>query len=439
MSALGSVVALLVSVGLLLMGNGLQTTLLPIRAAIENFSGVAIGIMGSAYFVGFVSGCVLGPRLVRRAGHIRAFAAFVALASAVAIIHPLWVDPVAWWALRAATGFCFAILYLVIESWLNERSTNETRGLVMSVYIMVNFAAIAVGQLLIVTYDPALFPLFSIASILVSVASVPITLSRAAAPAPIEVVRIRPVKLYRSSPVGVVGCFVVGLFNGAFWSLGPTAVTGSGFDANTAAVFMSAAVAGGALMQYPLGRVSDRIDRRLVLMGICLAAAVVSGVLFLGGFGLPLMVAGALFGAASLPGYAIAAAHAFDHAAPGEAVETSAGLLLANGAGSVVGPIGASLVMEGAGAFGLFAFTAAMQVMLAVFVAARMRVRAAPAQEEKTDFSLANAAAVMVAVEPEQQAPDTPPDFDVDEVLPPPFEPREHPSDEEGDATRPGA
>ncbi|MFN4281504.1 MAG: hypothetical protein ACK4NA_02565 [Alphaproteobacteria bacterium] len=163
--------ALLLGVAFLLTGNGLQSTLLPVRAEIESFSTLSIGVMGSAYYIGFALGCVLCPHIVRGVGHIRAFSAMVAIAAAVALLHALVLSPAAWWPLRAITGFCFAGLYLVIESWLNDRATNETRGAIFGIYTFVNLTVITVGQFMITLYDPASFPLFALASILVSLAA----------------------------------------------------------------------------------------------------------------------------------------------------------------------------------------------------------------------------------------------------------------------------
>ncbi len=396
---LAPVAALLVSVGLLIMGNGLQSTLLPIRAGFEDFSATDIGLLGSFYYIGFIAGCLAGPYIIMRAGHIRTFTALVALASAAALAHPLAIDPVAWMMFRALTGFCLAGLYLVIESWLNERATNQTRGVVMSSYIVVNFSVITVGQLLVTLYEPTSFALFSLASILVSLAAVPVALTRSAQPAPITLVRFRPKKLFALSPAGAAGVLMIGVINGSFWSLGPFYARGTGLSVTATAIFMSVAVVGGALAQWPLGRISDRFDRRRVLLGICLATAAASlGLTLLGGMSPAVQLAlGFLFGATSLPGYAIAAAHTYDHADPSDYVEVSAGLLLLNGIGSAAGPIAAALLIGSYGPLGLFAFTCGVALALAAFVVTRLRARAPVPAAAKEDFDLASTAAVVVA------------------------------------------
>ena len=218
--------ALLLSSAMLLMGNGLQGILLPVRGGLENFSPLDLGILGSVYFLGFGAGCLHGARLIGAVGHIRVFAAMVAIVSANALLHPLAVSAVLWWLLRGITGYCFAVLFMVIESWLNERSTSETRGTIFSLYTIINLTVITLGQLMLPFGNPAGLPLFSVVSILISLAAVPVSLSRAAAPAPVQVVRIRPFHIYRVSPVGFAGCLTVGLVNGAFWSLAPVFAPG---------------------------------------------------------------------------------------------------------------------------------------------------------------------------------------------------------------------
>ncbi len=388
-AAVAPVAALLVSVALLLMGNGLQGTLLPVRASLEEFSALDIGVLGSSYFVGFAAGCLLGPHVVRRAGHIRSFAAMVAIASSVALLHALVVDAYAWWILRMTTGFCFAVLYMVIESWLNERSTNENRGLIFSIYTIINLTVITIGQLMLMLDDPWSFPLFSLASILVSLAAVPIALTTAQAPAPIEAVRIRFAYLYKLSPVGVMGCFAVGLANGAFWSLAP--VFAQTEDSSTArvALFMSVAVIAGALGQWPLGRLSDRMDRRKVIVLAAFGAALagVGMTVFNPFWDWAIFVFIFLFGLFAFPMYSLSVAHMNDFVEPKGFLEAAGGLLLVFGIGAVLGPLLASTTMRFMGVGTLFAYTAAVHVLIVVFVIYRMRRRGPASEEERVAFA----------------------------------------------------
>lgn len=388
---LAPVAALLLSVALLIMGNGVQTTILPIRAGLEGFSAIQIGVLGSSYFVGFIFGCLVVPRIILNVGHIRTFTALVAIASTASLLNAMMVDPVSWIVIRLITGACLAGLFLIIESWLNERATNETRGLIMSTYIVINFSVITVGQLMVTLDEPRSFTLFSLAAILVSLAAIPVALTRSPQPAPITLVRLNPRKLFAVSPAGVVGVFLVGLANGSFWALGPVYAQRVGLSVEAIAYFMSVAVIGGAIAQWPLGRLSDKIDRRLVMAGAAVGSALFCLALAVFGAGvsevrLPLAF---LFGALTLPAYAIAVAQTFDHAAPGDYVEISAGLLLLNGLGSSIGPLIASMLIEMNPSF-LFLFIGVMECVIVAFVLSRIRLRDAPTEAQKEDFDLAN-------------------------------------------------
>ena len=386
---LAPIAALLFSVALLLMGNGLQGTLLPIRANIEAFSSLDLGILGSSYFLGFAAGCLLGTRLVSRVGHIRAFTAMVSIASTVALVHALVPNPIVWWVLRAATGFCFAVLYMIIESWLNERSTNETRGTIFSIYTIINLSVLTLGQLMITLYDPAAFPLFALASILVSIAAVPVAMTTAPAPAPLGDVRIRVRRLFKMSPVGFGGCLAVGMANGSFWSLGPVFAQQSGMDVAGIAFFMSVTVIAGALGQWPLGRASDMIDRRKVIVAACLAGALagVGLVIFGDLWGRGVLVFSFLFGVFAFPLYALSVAHTNDFVQPEDYVEVASGLLLVYAIGAVIGPMAASSAMAFAGPEGLFGFTALVHASMAFFTLHRLRVRPRPPEEERATFT----------------------------------------------------
>lgn len=389
--------SILLSVAFLIMGNGLQLMLLPIRGGIEGFNSFQIGLLGSGYFFGFVLGCAFTPRMIMRVGHIRTFAALVAIASAAALGYPMALDAVVWIVLRLITGFCLAGLYLVVESWLNDQATNETRGVLISTYVTVNFTVITLGQMMVTLFQPSSFVLFSIASILVSLAAVPIVMTRSSQPPPITVVRFRPLRMFRLSPTGTVSIFLIGLATGSFWSLAPSYASTVSGSVNQAALFMSAAVLGGAFAQLPTGRISDRTDRRKVLIGLAAFCAMV-GLALLMTPGTPYYWLGlaAAFGAGLLPSYAIAAAHVFDFADRSDYVEISAGLLLLNGMGSTIGPLLASACIAIWGQAGFFVANGAIQVALIGFVAFRLSQREGLPVEEKQSFDLGTSAAVSV-------------------------------------------
>ncbi len=389
--ALTPVAALLLSAAILLMGNGLQGTLLPVRAQLELYSPLDLGILGSSYFLGFAAGCYFGPYIVQRVGHIRTFTAMVSLASAVALAHALVISPYVWWPLRATTGFCFAVLYMVIESWINEKSTNENRGIVFSIYTIINLTVLTVGQMMLMLGSPTSFPLFAVASILVSLAALPIALTSAPQPGPVASVKIRIGYLYRISPVGFVAAIAVGLVNGSFWSLGPVFAQSfiSSVGTTAIAVFMSIAVIAGAVGQWPLGWTSDRMDRRKVIAFACFGAATAGIALSVSAarWDPGIYVFAAAFGIFAFPLYALGAAHMNDSVEADGFVEASSGLLLLYGAGAVVGPLIASTALKYVGAPGLFGFTAFVHVATAIFVIYRMRQRARAPEEEREPFA----------------------------------------------------
>lgn len=412
--ALGPVSALLLSVSILLMGNGLQGTLVPVRANLESFSAFEIGLLGTFYFIGFTAGCLHGPYLVGRAGYIRAYLAMTSLASAVAVLHPLHVDAVLWALQRAATGYCFAVLYIIVESWLNERTTNELRGTVFSVYTIINLTVITAGQMMLGLADPASFALFALSSILVSLAAMPIAFTMQESPAAPAAALVLPdlKKLYRISPVGIAGCFAVGLANGSFWALGPVFAQNIGLTSTGIGLFMSAVVLGGAASQWPLGTLSDRFDRRAVIVVSALVAMIAAGILMI----VPdhdrvsMMLAGALFGAGAFPLYPLSVAHANDHAASRDFVDVSSGLLLIFGLGAAVGPILASLTREWAGLPVLFFFTAAVHAVLILYVLWRMARRERAPEADRVVFTdAAIAAQTVTPFDPARASePDTP-------------------------------
>jgi MFS family permease len=387
---LSSVAPLLIGVAILLTGQGLQGTLLPVRANLEGFSTLSIGLMGGAYFFGFTLGCLRGSRLLQRVGHIRVFAAMTAAASAVPLLHGLWLETWLWWLLRFVTGYCFAILYVVIESWLNELATNENRGMVFSAYTLITLTVLAVGQQLLLLYDPRQMALFAIASAAVSMAAIPVVLSLAPTPQHVEErVRLDVRRLFAISPAGALGCLASGLANGPFWALAPVFVAGYSPEVALAAWFMTAAVLGGALGQWPLGFWSDRVDRRWVIAFAALAGFLVglSAWLFFSSMSTALlMTLGAAWGAVAFPLYAVSVAHSNDHALPGEYVMISSGLLLMYGIGAVAGPFIASLSMQVFGAGGLFLYSATIHLVLLGYIVFRFFKREPVPEEEHRKF-----------------------------------------------------
>ncbi|MFC4352457.1 MFS transporter [Fodinicurvata halophila] len=386
-SALTPLFALLLSVALLLLGNGLLGTLLPVRAQFENFTDVMIGGLGSSYFLGFGLGCVLGPYLIRRAGHIRTFAALAAVVASIPLLHTMFPSPWIWVALRVIAGLCLAGLYTTIESWLNQGSTNETRGRILSIYIMVNLAAVTAGQFLLNLDSPLSFRLFALITVVMALSVVPVALTRTIAPTPPSTINLRLLRLYRLSPVGMIGALLVGASNGIFWGVAPAYISGLGKDTATVANFMALAVISGAIAQWPLGRLSDFIDRRWVLVIGCIGTTIGSvGLWLFGQFEPWLMIFGALFGAMALSMYALCVAHTNDYVDAADSVETSSSLLLTFAVGAVIGPLVGSYVMSQVGPGGLFLTAGSFALMLASFTVYRIRMKAPVPADERENF-----------------------------------------------------
>ena len=386
---LAPVAALLVGVALLMLGNGLFLTLVPLRADLEGFGASWIGAIGAAYSVGFVLGCYLVPPLVARVGHIRVYAAIAALGAIVPLMHLLALTPAAWILFRIVIGLCISGLYMVIESWLNAASTRRNRGTVFSAYVAIHLAAVTAGQYLLLLDTPSSSKLFSMATILFALAVIPVCLTRA--PSPPLPVKAQPDlrRLWRNSQVALVGCFTNGMANGAIWSLAPVYAKSLGLSVTGIAIFVSIAIIGGAAVQYPLGRLSDRLPDRRWLIAVLCAIASLAGFALLAAAGLPVPVVYAayfLFGAAAFSIYGFSVAHANDHAEPGDFVEIMAGLLVIFGVGAVAGPLIAAVLMETLGSSGLFLFTSVVHGAVALWTFWRMRQRDPIAPEDREDY-----------------------------------------------------
>ena len=388
--ALKPVSALLVSVAILLTGQGLQGTLLPIRASVESFSTTSIGLMGAAYFFGFTIGCLLGVHLVKRVGHIRVFLAMTAIASTTALIHALILYSWFWIFMRMLTGFCFAVLFVVIESWVNNRSSNENRGVIFSVYVMITLSVQAVGQFLMLLYEPDGIELFAIISILVTIAAIPIALSTSPAPYVDQDVSFNLKKLYKISPAAVIGCLFIGFANGSFWSLAPIFISDVYVDISFTAYFMTAVIVGGAIFQWPVGYLSDKIGRRKITIVTAALSATISFLIVsiiddlnLSG----LIITGLFWGGLTFPLYAVTVAHANDNANPNEFVMVSSSLLLMYGIGAIIGPIISSGLMAYTKSSGLFVFTGITHLILAIYLSTRVAYRESKPSEEHISFN----------------------------------------------------
>ncbi|MDS1136816.1 MFS transporter [Nitratireductor indicus] len=388
LSPLISITALLLGTAFLLTGSGLHGLLLPLRGQMEGFPTAALGTLGTAWAAGFIAGCIFGPRLVRRVGHVRAFGAFAASGAIIALLTGMWIESVAWIVLRAFTGFIMAGAFMVIESWLNEKSTNENRGTVFGVYMIITYAALTAGQMTVAFGDVSNTLLFMTAGILFCLALIPTAVSKAVTPQPLAEVSLDLKALYSNSPVAVIGCVLIGIANGAWGTLGPVYGGEIGISTLQIATMMSIAVLAGASLQLPAGRLSDRIDRRLVISGAAFGSGLIGLIILFTAprDGTTVVVMTAIYGAFAYTLYSIIVAHANDHASPEEFVKVSSGLLLLYGFGTMLGPLFGGFMMEWFKPETLFLITALAHMALAGYALLRISRRAPIPAEEREAF-----------------------------------------------------
>ena len=340
--------SLLLSIAILLVGNGLLGTLLALRGSVEGYTASTIGIIMAMYFAGFIVGTFLCPEIISRVGHIRTFAVMAAVASSSVIVQGLWINPLVWALLRLLCGICLVGIYMVTESWLNDQAGNQIRGRVLATYTLVMLIALGLGQFLILADDIRGLSLFAIAAGLFSLGLVPVALTRLPEPVPVSQIKPGLGKLYRTSALGFSGSLAAGLMCGAFWATGPLFAQGNGLSQSGIAVFMSATILGGALLQYPIGIWSDRIDRRLILVYLGFVSAGIALISLFLPAGTPSLLAFCmfLFGGMMFSIYPVSVAHANDHPEATNLVSTSSNLLLVNGIGAAVGPLLGGILIQ---------------------------------------------------------------------------------------------
>jgi MFS family permease len=355
-----------------------------------------------------MAGCLLVPNIVRRVGHVRSYSTMASLAAVAILLNALIVSPPAWIVLRALSGFCFAGAAMVVESWLNEQATVENRGTLFSIYQMVVFGGSTAGQLLMVVTPPSEFFFFAIGAILYCLAILPTALSTARNPRPLKTTKLDVRALYANSPVAAVGCFMIGLVNGSFGTLGAVYARQIDLPVANIAILMAGAMLGGSLIQYPLGRLSDRMDRRRVLLAVTLGALAVATLIVVVQPREPMLVTALviLFGAMIYPCYGIAVAHANDFAASDDFVKIAGGLLLLLGSGMMIGPLFASLAMDRLMPEGLFVFTGLIDLLLAAYVAYRMSRRDAPKRDTFQGMPLKAVTTESAVLDPRAEPPE---------------------------------
>ncbi|MBX3597105.1 MAG: MFS transporter [Rhizobiaceae bacterium] len=388
MSSIRPLIPLLIAAGILLGGNGLQGTLIALRGAIEGFEPATIGFIGTAYFAGFLLGCIAITRILKAVGYVRSFAALAAIASAGTLLLILIVDPVIWAIVRFASGFCFAGLFTVIESWLNSGVSNHDRARVLALYRIIDIGAVTGAQFLIPVFGADGFSIFAIMSIMVTLSLVPVSLADRSNPAPPEDVKLDLKRAWAISPLAAIGCIAVGLSNGAFRTLSPVYAEQIGMSVSDIVIFVSAGIIGGALIQYPLGYLSDLWDRRSVLLITCTGASVSAfAIAFLAGTNAAANFALVfIFGSFAMPMFSLSAAHANDRAERHEFVLVNAALMLFYSFGAIGGPLVAAYIMQLLGPSWLFHFSAIIYALLTLIILYRMRVRAPVPRSHRDRF-----------------------------------------------------
>jgi MFS family permease len=360
---------LFLGMGVLMLGAGLQSTLLGLRATLEGFPTVVTGVIMSCYYVGYLLGTLIAPRLLRQVGHIRVFAALAAIASVAVLVQGCFVQPLTWGAMRLISGLCFAGIYVVAESWLNDRATRANRGRLFAVYMLVLYGGLGMAQFLLVLSDPRTPIPFMLVSVLISLAMVPIVISAQQLPEHAAPRKVRLLDLYRNSPLGVVAVTVSGLISAIIFSMGPVYARLSGLNTSNVATFMAVSILAAVVTQYPVGRLSDRVDRRTVIAGVCTLAAIVAGSIV--AFpdmphGIFLMLA-ALFSGFVLTLYSLSVSHVNDKLEPAQMVASSSTLLLLNGSAAAIGPMLSGSLMTAFGPRAYFATLASLTGALAIY------------------------------------------------------------------------
>ncbi|MEL6564543.1 MAG: MFS transporter [Pseudomonadota bacterium] len=397
--------ALLMGMFLLMIGNGMQGTLLGIRGEIEGFSTLEMSIIMSAYFAGFLGGSRMAPRMIRRVGHVRVFAALASLISAVMILYPTFADPWIWTLGRVLIGFCFSAVYVTAESWLNDAADNSNRGKALSLYMVVMTVGIVVSQYLLLTADPSGFVLFVIPSVLVSLAITPILLSISPVPAFDTTKPMTLRELFHVSPLGCVGMFLLGGVFAAQFGMAPVYGTEAQLSIAQISTFVSTFFIGAVLLQYPIGWLSDRFDRRLLILAVAVIGTVGSilGLALGGNFGL-LLASAFIVGGMSNPLYSLLLAHTNDFLDHDDMAAASGGLVFINGLGAVAGPLIVGALMERVGPGGFYMFTAVLFAVLVGYAGYRMTQRATIAVEDTGAYvAMSQATMTPVAMEIAQE------------------------------------
>jgi len=376
--------ALFFGFALICLGHGLQGTLIGVRSVLENFSYISTGIVVAGYYVGFLLGSILIPSLLNRVGHIRVFAALASLASIAILLHSVFIDPYSWFLIRILTGISLSGIFVIMESWLNDKATNQTRGKLLSIYMIVTFVFLGLGQLLLNLSDPVKVDLFILVSILLSFALLPILLSTTEQPNITNPKSFSIREFYVVSPLGFIGALFTGLSHSAVFGYGAVFAISKGLSVLDVSIFMIIITSFGALAQWPIGYFSDKIDRRIILVGATFIASGLSILITISSYiSLTLFfILTAMFSSMCLPIYSLVVAHTNDFLQPDEFISASSVINKLLGMGSILGPIAVSSTMVIFGSNGFFIYLFIIHGSLGLFGLYRMAKRAKPADLE---------------------------------------------------------
>jgi MFS family permease len=374
--------------GVLMLGAGLQGTLLGLRATLEGFPTPVTGMIMSCYYVGYLLGTSAAPRLLRQIGHIRVFAVLAAVASATILVQASFVQPVVWGATRLLSGVCFAGIYVVAESWLNDRASHTNRGRLLALYMVVLYVGLGAAQFLLILANPSTQTPFMLVSVLISLSMVPIAVSAQQLPQPALPKKVSYAELYRNSPLGVVAVSVSGMISAIVFSMGPVYARLRGLGNTGIATFMAVSILAAVLTQYPVGRLSDRTDRRTVIAAVCTLATIVAGSIV--AFGdMPqalFLLLAALFSGSALTLYSLSVSHVNDKLEPAQMVDASSALLRLNGGAAAFGPVLAGSLMHAFGPSAYFTTLAALTGALTIYDLWRKSRRKPVPPEQKGPF-----------------------------------------------------
>lgn len=401
--------ALLIGMAIVMVSNGLQISLLGLRATVEGFSPTATGLIMSGYFCGFITGSKITPFFIGQVGYVRVFAAFASIVSAMALLHVIFISPMGWFLMRLVTGFCFAGLFIVAESWLNSRVANRNRGQLLSIYMVITLGGMGIGPLLLNIALPSGYELFVLISILFSFSLVPMLLTVEKIPRIETPVGIKFSELMTDTPVGVVGCIVSGISNGAILGVGTVYAEKSGMTIAEISIFISMTIWGGVSFQWPLGFLSDKFDRRNVIAIVTFSAAGIAVVcLLLSQLSLPvrlLMIV--LLGGFSFPLYSLSLSCANDRLQPEQMIAAGSSLIMANGIGAVIGSIVAGTAISTFGPLSFFVFLTMVHFLFGLYMVYRIRIiPSVPLDEQGPSIHIGRTSPIIAAAAFEEDAGD---------------------------------